>query len=65
MSRVVMAAADPFTNYVDWRYHPQNMQVRDIEGLRERIVDGKLHLRLREFLELVLSSTLSISKLVA
>ncbi len=60
IGHAVTAATDPFTNYVDWRYHPQDMQVRDIQGLRERIVDGKLHLRLREFLELVLKNSTDI-----
>ncbi len=54
------AATNPFTNYVDWRYHPPNMQIKDSQGLRERVVDGKLHLRLREFLELVLKNATDI-----
>jgi outer membrane protein TolC len=36
------------------------MHVKDIEGLSSRIVDGKLHLRLREFLELVLKNSTDI-----
>jgi hypothetical protein len=52
--------ADPFTNYVDWRYHPPHMQIKDIEGLQQRIRDGKLHLRLHDFLELALKNSTDI-----
>ncbi len=53
-------ATDPFTDYVDWRYHPPKMQIKDVEGLRERIHDGKLHLRLHDFLELALKNSTDI-----
>jgi outer membrane protein len=53
-------ASNPFLNYVDWRYHPETMQIREIEGLRDHIVDGKLHLRLHDFLELVLKNSTDI-----
>ena len=53
-------AANPLTDYVDWRYHPPHMQVREIQGLQERIRDGKLHLHLHDFLELVLKNSTGI-----
>ncbi len=53
-------ATDPFTDYVDWRYHPPKMEIKDVEGLQKRIRDGKLHLRLREFLELALKNSTDI-----
>ncbi len=56
----LFSASDPFQRYVDWRYHPPNMHIRNIQGLEERVVDGKLHLRLREFLELVLKNSADI-----
>ncbi len=60
LSSALFAATNPFTDYVDWRYHPLNMHAKDIEGLSRRIVDGKLHLHLREFLELVLKNATDI-----
>ncbi len=53
-------ATDPFTNYVEWRYHPPSMRIKNIEGLPQRIVDGKLHLHLRDFLELALKNSTDI-----
>ncbi|MDQ2841084.1 MAG: TolC family protein [Acidobacteriota bacterium] len=60
IARPVWPASDPISHYIDWRYHPQNMQIKDVQGLRERISDGKLHLHLREFLELVLKNSTDI-----
>ena len=36
------------------------MQVKDIQGLSERIADGQLHLRLKDFLELVLKNSTDV-----
>lgn len=60
LSSTLFSATNPFTDYVDWRYHPLNMHVKDTEGLSARIVDGKLRLHLREFLELVLKNSTDI-----
>ena len=60
LSSTLLSATNPFTDYVDWRYHPLNMHVKEIEGLSPRIVDGKLHLHLRDFLELVLKNSTDI-----
>jgi outer membrane protein TolC len=53
-------ASDPVSKYVDWRYHTQHVEVRDVEGLQDRIVAGKLHLRLHDFLVLVLKNATDI-----
>jgi len=53
-------AVDPLGSYIDWRFHPPQLQIRDIQGLNKRIVDGKLHLHIREFLELVLQNATDI-----
>ncbi len=54
------AATNPLGTYIDWRYHPPKMQIKDIAGLGERIRDGKLHLRLHDFLELALKNSTEI-----
>ncbi len=56
----IRSASDPFMHYVDWRYRPPKMQIKDVEGLQPRIRDGKLHLHLRDFLELVLKNSTDI-----
>lgn len=60
LSSRLPAATNPLTDYVDWRYHPLNMHVKEIEGLAPRIVDGKLRLHLHDFLELVLKNSTDI-----
>jgi outer membrane protein TolC len=42
------------------RFRGPDLRVRDIEGIDERIRDGKLHLRLKDFLELVLKNNTEI-----
>ena len=54
------AATNPFTNYVEWRYHPPSMRVQNIQGLPVRISNGQLHLHLRDFLELTLKNSTDI-----
>ncbi|MBV9265429.1 MAG: TolC family protein, partial [Acidobacteriaceae bacterium] len=44
-------------NYIKRRFNGEDVQVRDIQGLAERIQDGKLHLYLRDFIELVLKNS--------
>lgn len=55
-----LRCADPFLHYVDWRYHPPKMHIKDVDGLNVRIRDGKLHLHLRDFLELVLKNSTDV-----
>lgn len=44
-------------NYWHSRFNANDIQIRPVEGLDERIVDGKLHLRIRDFLSLVLHNS--------
>src|SRR5208282_66330 len=46
--------------YLQKRFHPDSVQERDIEGLDQRIQDGKLALDLKSFLELVLKNSTEI-----
>jgi outer membrane protein TolC len=55
------SASLPLSGYFQHRFHPETVMMRDIEGLNERIVDGKLHLRLKDFLELVLKNSTDIN----
>ena len=49
-------AQQSLKQYWQHRFNGQGMQVRDVEGLTQRIVDGKLHLVLKDFLALVLQN---------
>ena len=44
-----------------YRYQPPNVDVRPVQGINERLVDGKLHLKLKDFLELVLKNNTDIA----
>jgi len=55
-----LRASDVFNDYVKHRFSAETVQVKDIQGLSGRIADGKLHLRLKEFLELVLKNSTDI-----
>lgn len=43
--------------YWQHRFGGQDVQVSEVQGLKERIADGKLHLRLPDFLALVLKNS--------
>lgn len=49
--------ADPVSGYWHRRFNADSIEVKDVQGLSQRIVDGKLHLHLREFLELMLKNS--------
>jgi outer membrane protein len=49
-------AEDPVRSYWQRRFNAPEVAERPVEGLAERIADGKLHLQLREFLALVLKN---------
>ena len=53
-------ASDVLRDYINHRFNAETVQVRDIQGLKDRIVGGKLHLHLREFLELVLKNSTDV-----
>ena len=38
-------------------FHPDIVKVEEVQGLNERIADGKLHLHLKDFLELVMKNS--------
>jgi outer membrane protein len=43
------------------RFGATPVEVRPVQGITERIVDGKLHLNLRDFLELVLKNSTAVN----
>ncbi|HKW99350.1 MAG TPA: TolC family protein [Bryobacteraceae bacterium] len=55
------AAAFPVPGIFTQRFRGQAVRVRNIEGVRERVVDGKLHLRLKDFLTLMLANNTEIN----
>jgi outer membrane protein len=57
---IFAAAAYPqnaLRKYWQNRFDAQDMQIEQVEGLAQHIVDGKLHLRVRDFLALVLRNS--------
>ena len=50
----------PFPEYFKQRWRGPVVRVRNIEGVSERIRDGKLYLRLKDFLVLVLKNNTEI-----
>lgn len=52
-----LPAANVLHDYINHRFNAETVQVKEIQGLSQRIQDGKLHLRLKEFLELVLKNS--------
>ncbi len=57
----VLPASVPMRDWLDRRFNPKTVDVRPVQGITERVVDGKLHLRLRDFLELVLRNSTEIN----
>src|SRR5260370_10921340 len=56
----MLSAANVIDNYIKHRFNAETVQVKDIQGLSQRISDGKLHLRLKDFLELVLKNSTDV-----
>ncbi len=54
------AASDPVTRYLNHRFNAESIQLKEVQGLAERVQDGKLHLHLRQFLELVLKNSTDV-----
>jgi outer membrane protein len=50
----------PWTEYLYRRFHPPSVKVSEVQGLPERISDGKLHLDVKSFLELVLKNSTEV-----
>ena len=49
-------AQESIEKYWQHRFGGSDVQVREVEGLKQRITDGRLHLQLKEFLALVLKN---------
>jgi outer membrane protein len=55
------AATVPVPLWLDRRFNPETVKMRDVQGISERIAEGRLNLTLREFLELVLRNSTDIN----
>jgi outer membrane protein len=60
---LLSAASFPGRDWIDQRFqlHPQTVAVRPVEGLPDRISDGKLHLTVKDFLELALKNSTDVN----
>jgi outer membrane protein TolC len=56
----MLPASNVFDNYIQHRFNAETVQVKNIQGLSEHISGGKLHLRLKDFLELVLKNSTDV-----
>jgi outer membrane protein TolC len=65
LTTTLTAASLPVPGWLSRRFNPDTVQVRDVQGISERIVDGKLTLDIHSFLELALknSSDINISRM--
>ena len=57
----LFAASLPVPNWVTRRFNPDAVQVRDVQGIAERTVKGKLTLNVKSFLELVLRNSTEVN----
>ena len=48
-------------NFIGERFRGPNVQVRDVEGVQERVHDGKLYLHVKDFLALLLKNNTEIN----
>jgi len=58
---VPLALASTLSNFVMERFRGPNVQVRDIEGIGERVHGGKLYLNVKDFLALLLKNNTEIN----
>ncbi|HKD10327.1 MAG TPA: TolC family protein [Bryobacteraceae bacterium] len=65
LTTALAGASLPVPGWLSRRFNPDTVQVRDVQGISERIVDGKLTLDIHSFLELALknSSDINISRM--
>ena len=61
LAPALFAAALPIPNFVTKRFNPEAIQVKDVAGIAERTVNGKLVLNIKSFLELVLGNSTDIN----
>ena len=54
-------SATPLNDWFYRRFHASEIRMRPIEGIQERVSDGKLRLTLKTFLELVLKNSTDIN----
>jgi outer membrane protein TolC len=54
-------ASLPVPEWVRKRFSPDTVQVRDVQGIAEHVVGGKLHLTIKDFLELVLKNSTDVN----
>lgn len=59
-SNSVQSASNPFSSYITKRFSGNEMETRGIEGLQERIRDGRLPLHINDFLVLMLKNATDI-----
>ncbi len=57
----LFAASLPVPNWVTHRFNPDAVQIRDVQGIAERTVGGKLTLNIKSFLELVLRNSTDVN----
>ena len=48
------------TNYLKQRFNADAIEYREVESLRSRLTDGKLHLHIRDFIELMLKNSADV-----
>jgi outer membrane protein len=59
----LLPAAFPVPAWFERRLYPETVQAREVQGISGRIVEGKLSLTLKNFLELVLRNSTSVNLL--
>ncbi len=57
----MFAQSLPLPGWYERRLHPETVQVREVRGVTDRIVAGRLSLTLKDFLELVLMNSTDIN----
>ena len=57
----LFCASVPVPAWVMRRFNPEVVQTRDVQGITERVVNGKLTLKVSSFLELVLKNSTDIN----
>lgn len=58
---ILMPASLPVPGWFERRMYPDTVQVREVQGVSERIVGGKLNLTVKTFLELVLKNSTAVN----
>src|SRR5881227_810180 len=57
MLPAIVHAENVLSSYLKHRFNAEQVQVRELESLQQRISDGKLHLNIRSFIELMLKNS--------